>query len=50
VSLEQVRENTGFELALADPLSTTPAPGAEALRLIREVLDPHDLRAGVFAA
>ncbi len=50
VGVDQVQEHTGFELALRDPLPTTPTPGAEALRLIREVLDPHDLRAGVFDA
>lgn len=50
VGVGQVQENTGFELALAEPLRTTPPPGPEALRLIREVLDPHDLRAGVFDA
>jgi glutaconate CoA-transferase subunit B len=49
VTLEQVREQTGFELAVADDVGETPAPTAEQLRLLREVLDPNDLRAGVFA-
>lgn len=44
VTVEQVREQTGFELALAPEIRETPAPTAEQLRLIREVLDPHDLR------
>jgi glutaconate CoA-transferase subunit B len=49
VKLEQVREQTGFELAVADDLRETPSPTAEQLRIIREVIDPSDLRAGVFA-
>jgi glutaconate CoA-transferase subunit B len=50
VEARQVQEQTGFELARAEPLRTTPPPSPEQLRLIREVLDPSDLRAGVFAA
>ena len=48
VTVEQVQEATGFELALADEVGTTPDPTAEQLRLIREELDPNDLRASVF--
>ena len=47
VRFDEVQENTGFELAAAPGLSTTPAPTAAQLKLIRERLDPHDLRAGV---
>lgn len=50
VDADEVQEQTGFGLARAEPVRTTPAPSPEPLRLIREVLDPHDLRAGVFAA
>ncbi len=46
---EEVRENTGFELARAESLGTTPEPSAEQLRLIRDVLDPHNLRASALA-
>jgi len=49
VTIEQVRENTGFDLVVAEDLRETPAPTAEQLRLIREILDPNNLRAGVFA-
>ncbi|HET9063378.1 MAG TPA: ketoacid CoA transferase [Candidatus Binatia bacterium] len=49
VTVDQVRENTGFDLAVAEDLRETPAPTVEQLRLIREVLDPNNLRAGVFA-
>lgn len=49
VSFEQVQDNTGFELAVADGLTTTPPPTDEQLKIIRERLDPHDLRAGAIA-
>ncbi len=48
VSLEQVGEQTGFKLAVAGDVGTTALPTAEQLRLIREVLDPHDQRASVY--
>lgn len=44
VTLEQVRGNTGFELAVIDNPGTTPIPTAEQLALIAK-LDPHNLRA-----
>jgi acyl CoA:acetate/3-ketoacid CoA transferase beta subunit len=44
VSLEEVQESTGFELAVADDLDETRLPTAEELRLIREVIDPAGLR------
>jgi glutaconate CoA-transferase subunit B len=37
-----VREATGWEIAFADDLGTTPEPTAEELRLIREELDPDE--------
>jgi glutaconate CoA-transferase subunit B len=49
VTLEQVRAQTGFALTVADDLRETPVPTAEQLRIIRDVIDPSDLRAGVFA-
>lgn len=47
VSVERVREQTGFPLAVdvGGAVGETPAPTAEQLRLIREVLDPRNLRA-----
>ncbi|MFT5482473.1 MAG: glutaconate CoA-transferase subunit B [Halieaceae bacterium] len=44
ISVEQVVENTGFELAIAADLPTTAAPTQAQLALIA-VLDPHQLRA-----
>ena len=44
VTLEEVRDNTGFELAVIDHLSETPAPSSAQLSLMAE-LDPENLRA-----
>lgn len=44
VTVEQVLEATGFELVVADDLDETRQPTDEELRLIREVIDPNDLR------
>jgi len=41
VDRQQVEERTGFELLWAKPLETTPAPSEEALRILREEVDPH---------
>ncbi len=43
VTVEQVIQNTGFELLLADHIEETPPPTAEELRLLREEIDPHHL-------
>jgi glutaconate CoA-transferase subunit B len=39
VSVTQVVENTGFELAIADQVEESPAPSAEELRILREEVD-----------
>ncbi|WP_208027086.1 CoA-transferase subunit beta [Rhabdothermincola sediminis] len=44
VSLEEVQEATGFELAVAEDLDETRLPTMEELRLIRDVIDPAGLR------
>jgi acyl CoA:acetate/3-ketoacid CoA transferase beta subunit len=44
VTVEEVVANTGFELVIPDDLAQTPTPSAEQLRLIREVIDPRNLR------
>lgn len=44
VSLDEVVEATGFVLIGTDNPERTPEPDAEALRLIREVLDPKNTR------
>jgi acyl CoA:acetate/3-ketoacid CoA transferase beta subunit len=45
VTVEQVREATGFDLAVADEVPATREPTAAELRLIREVIDPAGTRA-----
>lgn len=44
VTVEQVREATGFELATTDDVPCTREPTARELRLIRDVVDPRGLR------
>ena len=41
VSFEQVQENTGFEMKPAPGMGHTDPPQAEALRILREEIDPH---------
>jgi acyl CoA:acetate/3-ketoacid CoA transferase beta subunit len=45
VTVEEVREATGFPLALPDEVPYTREPTAAELRLIREVIDPANTRA-----
>jgi glutaconate CoA-transferase subunit B len=40
VTVDEVQENTGWEMNVSDELGETPAPTEEELRLIREELDP----------
>ena len=49
VTFDEVQDNTGFELAKADNMSETPAPTDEQLTIIRDILDPNEMRAGIFA-
>jgi glutaconate CoA-transferase, subunit B len=39
VSVEQVLENTGFELLLAEQVEANPPPTAEELRILRDEVD-----------
>jgi len=41
VRLEQVREATGFELHIREPLAVTEPPSEEELHILREEVDPH---------
>ncbi len=45
VTREQVLENLGWEVAIADPLGTTEPPSERELSVIRE-LDPDRLHLG----
>jgi glutaconate CoA-transferase subunit B len=42
-TVEQVKENTGWELRVAAQLSTTEAPSNDELRILREDLDPQGI-------
>lgn len=45
VTVDEVRDNTGFDLAVPDEgVSTTREPTEEELRVLREVLDPEGVR------
>lgn len=48
VTFEHVQDNTGFALARAPSIATTPAPTTAQLSLIRERLDPHGVRKSIF--
>ena len=50
VSVDDVKESTGFELSIPDDVEETRAPTREELELIREVLDPQDVRSTEVAA
>lgn len=39
VTVDEVLENTGFELLIADQVTTNPPPSAEELRVLREEVD-----------
>ena len=41
VALEEVRDQTGFELLLPDTIPLTPVPTPEQVRLLRERIDPE---------
>jgi glutaconate CoA-transferase subunit B len=41
VTQEQVLENTGFEMLVADQVTTNPEPTDEELKLLREQIDPE---------
>jgi glutaconate CoA-transferase subunit B len=43
ITLEKVRENTGWDLKAAKDLTTTPPPTPAEIRIIREELDPQGL-------
>ena len=43
VSVEQVLENTGFELEMADEIESSPPPSEEELRILRDEVDKDKL-------
>lgn len=43
VHVQEVIDNTGFDLLLADPVEENPPPSAEELRILREEVDKYHL-------
>jgi glutaconate CoA-transferase, subunit B len=43
-TVEHIQAKTGFALDIAPDVHETPAPSVEELRLLREVIDPLDVR------
>lgn len=48
VAVEQVIENSSFELVIPEDVPTSRLPTANELRLIREVIDPNNVRKSEF--
>jgi len=45
-TLEEVQDNTGFDLIVPETVPETPIPTSEELRLLREVIDPDGFYIG----
>jgi acyl CoA:acetate/3-ketoacid CoA transferase beta subunit len=43
ITLDQIKDNTGFDLILPDPVPGTEPPSAEELHWIREIIDPSGI-------
>jgi glutaconate CoA-transferase, subunit B len=48
--LDDIRENTGFDLGVTGPVATTPPPSAEELGTLRGVVRPKMIETGTYAA
>jgi len=48
-TLDDIRESTGFDLGVTGPVSTTPAPTAEELRVLRQVIRRKMIDTGTYA-
>jgi len=49
-TLDDVQENTGFDLGVSEPVATTPAPTVEELHVLRAVVRPMMIETGTYAA
>ena len=49
-TIDEIQENTGFDLGVAGPVATTPAPTVEELRVLRTVVRPKMIETGTYAA
>ena len=48
-TVDEIRENTGFDLGVTEPVVTTPAPTAEELRVLRSVVRPKMIETDTYA-
>jgi len=48
-SLDDIRENTGFDLGVTEPVATTPPPSAEELLALRTAVRPKMIQTGTYA-
>ncbi len=48
--LDDIRENTGFDLGVTGPVPTTPPPSIEELHVLRTVVRPKMIETGTYAA
>jgi glutaconate CoA-transferase subunit B len=48
-TLDDIRENTGFDLGVTGPVAATPAPTSEELRVLRQVIRPKMIDTGTYA-
>ena len=43
ITLQTIKENTGWDVRTAEDLTETPPPGPREIRIIREELDPEGI-------
>jgi glutaconate CoA-transferase, subunit B len=48
-ALDEIRENTGFDLGVSGPVPTTPAPTADELNVLRHVIRGKMIDTGTYA-
>ena len=44
ITVDQMKENTSFELIMPDPVPETPPPTLEEIKMLREIIDPAGIR------
>lgn len=49
-TLDEIRDNTGFDLGVAGPVPATPAPSAQELTVLRQVVRRKMIDTGTYAA
>jgi glutaconate CoA-transferase subunit B len=49
-TLEEIRENTGFDLGVTGPVATTLPPTDEELRTLRDIVRPKMIETGTYGA